>query len=135
MSKLNNIIEKYILPKKDNESNELPKEEEYLDKNYVQVEGTISNISNSFVKRDGIKAKFLDIEHKYEYNDSIRKGSMAVMLEGNVLDAFQDKVSVGDKVFITGNIRNYMGKNKQEKYIINCYDLEVLEKNKEVERQ
>lgn len=135
MTKINDLIGKYIFQKPKEEENKIDEPIECLDKNYVQVEGVISNIGNSFIKKNGLIAKFIDIEHRYEYNDTIRKGNMSIMLEGKVLKAFNDKIKLGDKIFITGNIRNYIDKNNQEKYVINCYDLEVLEHRKEAERQ
>ena len=49
---------------------------------------------------------------------------------------YSNKINLNDKILITGNLINYTGRTSQTQSVINSYDLEILNrnKNKEVER-
>ncbi|MDO4962784.1 MAG: hypothetical protein Q4E75_01615 [bacterium] len=106
-----------------------------LNKNYVQIDGNLKKIGKEFTKKDGLKAEFIELEQNYEYNGKVKKNIISVMLEGNVFNEFASKINEGDKVGITGQLSSYTDRNKQSQSVINCYDLEILNRNMDREAQ
>lgn len=107
-----------------------------INKNYVQIEGNISKIGKEFTKRDGTTAKFIELNQHYKYNDKVKSNTISIMLEGEVLKEYSNKINLNDKILITGNLIKYTGRSSQTQSVINSYDLEILNRNanKEVER-
>lgn len=134
--KLFNVKDKEIkFNEKIVEENKQEKEIE-INKNYVQIEGNISKIGKEFKKKDGTTARFIELRQHYKYNDKVKSNTISIMLEGEVLKEYSNKINLNDKILITGNLINYTGRTSQTQSVINSYDLEILNrnKNKEVER-
>jgi len=122
------VVEKNI------EDSYIKEDEVEIDRNYVQLDGNVSKISKAFTKRDGQLARFIEIEQKYEYNNKVKSNSISVMLENDLLKEFDNKVTIGDKVAINGQLNSYIDKNNKLQTSINCYDFEILANNKDIER-
>lgn len=126
--------DKIEVAEKNIEDSDTKENEVEIDRNYVQLDGNVSKISKAFTKKDGQLARFIEIEQKYEYNNKIKSNSISVMLEDELLKKFDNKVAIGDKVSINGQLNSYIDKNNKLQTSINCYDFEILANNKDMER-
>jgi len=117
-SEINENIEKEIMKKEE--------EEIEINKNYIQIDGRISKIGNVFQKKDGVEARFIEIEQNYEYNGKVKQNTIPIMLEGEVFKAYANKLEKGDKISLTGTLSTYLDKNKKTQSVINSYDIEIL---------
>lgn len=127
---------------KKNENNDITKifeekEEQEIDlnKNYVQLDGKVTKIGKEFTKKDGVKARFIDVEQNYEYKGKIKKNIISVMLEGDVFNEYGNQINVGDKIGLTGTFSTYTDRNKQTQSVINSFDLEILNRNQNREAE
>lgn len=104
--------------------------------NRIEIEGKISHIGKEFKKRDGEIAQFIDLEQKYEYNGKSQKNIISVMLEGDTLSNNRELLQLNSDVSIVGKLNVFTDKNKQNRSIINCDNLEILSKksSKNIER-
>lgn len=104
--------------------------------NRIEIEGKISHIGKEFKKRDGEIAQFIDLEQEYEYNGKSQKNVISVMLEGDTLSNNRELLQLDSNVNIVGKLNVFIDKNKQNRSIINCDNLEILEQkaNKNIER-
>ncbi len=96
--------------------------------NRIEIEGKISNIGQKFIKEEGDYAQFIDIEQEYKYNGKNQKNIISVMLEGNILSLNKDLLKLNSDVNIVGRLNVYTDKNKQNKSVINCDNIEILNK-------
>ena len=127
-SEISESIEKEIIKKEE--------EEIEINKNYIQIDGKISKVGNTFHKKDGVEARFIEIEQNYEYNGKVKQNTIPIMLEGEVFKEYGNKLQKGDKISLTGTLSTYLDKNKKTQSVINSYDIEILNRsnNKEAER-
>lgn len=117
-SEISESIEKEIMKKEEKEIE--------INKNYIHIDGTISKIGNVFQKKDGVDARFIEIEQNYEYNGKLKQNTIPIMLEGEVFKAYGNKLNKGDKIFLQGTLSTYLDKNKKSQSVINSYDIEIL---------
>lgn len=99
--------------------------------NYVEMIGKISNIGKKFKKIDGEYAQFIDIEQEYDYNGKNQKNIISVMLEGKILSINEELLKLNLDVDIKGKLSVYTDKNMQNKSVINCNNLEILNKKQD----
>lgn len=112
------------------DKNESTKNEEVklLKKNCFEMEGKVVNIGKEFLKKDNSKAQFINIEQEYEFSGKTKINTLSVMLEKDILDNYRDNITVNDVVSIKGTISSYKDKNNNDRIVVNCYELEVLNK-------
>lgn len=110
------------------------KQEEKI--NRIEIEGKISHIGKEFKKKDGEFALFIDLLQEYEYNGKTQKNVISVMLEGENLSNNRDLLQLNSDVNIVGKLNVFTDKNKQNRSVINCDNLEILSKkfSKNIER-
>lgn len=104
------------------------KEENLLRKNCFEMEGKVINIGKEFIKKDNSKAQFINIEQEYEFSGKAKTNILSVMLEKDILDNYRNNITVNDVVSIKGTISSYKDKNNNDRIVVNCYELEVLNK-------
>lgn len=102
--------------------------------NYVQIVGTISNVGKEFTKKDGKKAKFIEIQQECEYNNKIKYNKISVMLSNKFVDEISS-LSKGKIVSINGKLNTYVDKENNVKSVINCTEVSILEKSKTSEEK
>lgn len=104
--------------------------------NRIEIEGKISHIGKEFKKKDGEYAQFIDLLQEYEYNGKTQKNIISVMLEGETLSNNRDLLQLNSDVNIVGKLNVFTDKNKQNRSVINCDNLEILSKksSKNIER-
>ncbi len=100
--------------------------------NYVQITGKLSNIGKEFIKKDGEKARFIEIKQEYEYNDKIKYNKISVMLSNKLIDKTVN-ISKDDTISIKGKLNTYVDKDNNIKSVIKCTEIDILEifKNKD----
>lgn len=96
--------------------------------NNIELEGKILKIGKEFIKEDNSKAQFVEIEQEYDYNGKIKKNIMSIMLEDKIINDYQSKLKLDDNVIIKGKLINYIDNNNKPKYIINCNEINFIEK-------
>lgn len=97
--------------------------------NYVQITGKLSNIGKEFIKKDGEKARFIDIKQEYEYNGKIKYNKISVMLSNELINDILN-MSKNDTISIKGKLHSYVDKDNNPKTVINCTDIDILEISK-----
>lgn len=98
--------------------------------NYVEITGQVLNIGKKFIKKDGSKAQFIEIQQEYEYNDKIKHNRISVMLSSDLIDNITD-MRENNIISIKGKLSTYNDKNNNLKSIINCSEIEILEKKED----
>ncbi len=85
--------------------------------NTIELDGIISSVSKTFMKKDNKPSKFITVTQEDFYNGKKSDYTISVSLEDEILKKYEDKLSVGDKVKISGKLVNYLDKNKNLKFI------------------
>ena len=94
--------------------------------NYVVITGNVINISKEFTKIDGEKAKFIEIQQEYEYNNKIKYNKISVMISSDLIKEISN-MSKGKNVSIKGRINTYTDKDKNIKSVIKCTEIDILD--------
>ena len=97
--------------------------------NYVEITGQVSNIGKEFIKKDGNKARFIEIKQEYEYNDKVKYNKISVMLSSDLINDIT-YIEKNNTISIKGKLNNYNDKNNNLKSIINCSEIEILDNTK-----
>ena len=129
-----------IFSEKEQIDEEIKKQEEFnKDKeevksydNYVQITGKVSNIGKEFTKKDGEKAKFIEIKQEYEYNDKIKYNKISVMLPSELINDISN-MTENDTISIKGKLHTYNDKDNNMKSVINCTEINILDMTKNQE--
>lgn len=100
--------------------------------NYVQITGKVSNIGKEFTKKDGCKARFIEILQEYEYNDRVKYNKITVMLPDELIKK-EYKINKDDTISIKGKLNTYNDKDNKLKSVINCSEINILNMSKNQE--
>lgn len=98
--------------------------------NFVQITGKLSSIGKEFIKKDGEKAKFIEIEQEYEYNDKVKTNKISVMLSNNLIDDVSN-MAIDDIITIKGKLNTYSDKDNNLKTVIRCNEIMAFDKEKQ----
>lgn len=122
--------------KKDNQKEQNNKVEDIAKRNYFEIEGIISHIGKVFTKKDNLPAQFISVNQEYEYNGKSKTNTLSIILEKDMLDNYRNNLNLGDSVSIKGTINSYKDKNNNERMVVNCNELKILNRieEKDVER-
>lgn len=102
--------------------------------NYIQITGKVSNIGKEFTKRDGEKAKFIEIQQEYEYNDKIKYNKISVMISNKLINEICN-ISKESVISVKGKLNTYNDKNDNIKSVINCTEISTLDLTKEYDEK
>lgn len=64
-------------------------------------------------------------------NGENKKNIIPTMLEGNLLSEKRNLLHLNESISIIGVLNSYIDKNKQNKFVVNCESLKILDKNNE----
>ncbi len=112
---------------KDKDNNK--EKDNLLKKNCIEIGGKIVNIGKEFIKKDNSKARFIKVAQGYEFG--YKNNALSVLLEKSVLDDYINNIKINDVVNIKGTISSYKDKDNNDRIIVNCNELEVLNKTVE----
>lgn len=97
--------------------------------NYIQITGKVSNIGKEFTKKDGEKARFIEIKQEYEYNNKIKYNKISVMLSNKLISKISN-VSKEDTISIKGKLNTYNDMDNNFKSVIVCTEIDILNMSK-----
>lgn len=125
---------KIFMKKEETTSNELKDNKIQKDyENNVEITGQLFKIGKEFTKKDGSKARFIEIQQKYNYNGKVKYNNISAMAPSDLINSITD-MKLNNTISIKGKLNTYNDKNNNLKSVINCIELNILKKAKNKEK-